>query len=65
LRRAFPDRRRRHLIEISSFADKDKVLKATEIYLRGPHSAGEQIIQVFTDSRCEELVEFALTARDF
>ncbi|QRK92250.1 hypothetical protein [Saccharopolyspora erythraea] len=65
LRRAFPDCRRRYLIEIGSAVDKDKMFKGAEIYLRGPRSSGDQIIHVFTDSRCTELVEFAWTARDF
>lgn len=55
----------RYVVDISSFADRDKVLKGAEIYLRRANSPHETIIAVFTDATCRNLVELTLTRDDF
>lgn len=55
----------RYVVDISSFADRDKVLKGAEIYLRRTNSPHETIIAVFTDATCQNLVELSLTRDDF
>lgn len=55
----------RYVIDINSFADRDKILKGAEIYLRKADSDDETIIAVFADAACSRLVEMCLTANDF
>jgi hypothetical protein len=55
----------RYVIDISSFADRDKILKGAEIYLRRADRDDETIIAVFADAACSRVVEMCLTAEDF
>lgn len=55
----------RYVIDISSFADRDKILKGAEIYLRRAGRDDETIIAVFTDPECARIVEMRLTVDDF
>lgn len=63
--RAFTACGHRYVVDINSFADRDKILKGAEIYLRRAGRDDETIIAVFTDPACAELVEMCLTADDF
>jgi hypothetical protein len=55
----------RYVVDINSFADRDKILKGAEIYLRRANSPQETIIAVFVDAACRNLVELSLTRDDF
>lgn len=55
----------RYVIDINSFADRDKILKGAEIYLRRAGRDDETIIAVFADAACSRLVELCITADDF
>lgn len=55
----------RYVVDISSFADRDKILKGAEIYLRRSGREDETIIAVFADAACSRLVEMSLTVDDF
>jgi hypothetical protein len=55
----------RYVVDINSFADRDKILKGAEIYLRRANSPHETIIAVFVDAACQNLVELAMTRDDF
>lgn len=55
----------RYVVDINSFADRDKILKGAEIYLRKAGRDDETIIAVFTDATCSRFVEMCLTVEDF
>ncbi|MDI5966941.1 hypothetical protein [Streptantibioticus silvisoli] len=63
--RQYADCARAYVIDINSFADKDKVTKGAEIYLRNHAAPTDEIILVFADPSCTNVVEMALSARDF
>jgi hypothetical protein len=55
----------RYVVDVNSFADRDKILKGAEIYLRRTNSPHETIIAVFVDAACRNMVELSLTRDDF
>ncbi|MFF8608376.1 hypothetical protein ACF06X_20815 [Streptomyces sp. NPDC015346] len=63
--RAFPDCDRRHVVDINSLADRDKVTKGAEIYLRTEARPGEEIVLVFADAACADPIALPYTAYDF
>lgn len=63
--RAFTFCEHRYVLDINSFADRDKILKGAEIYLRKANAADETIIAIFVDAACSGLVEMSLTRDDF
>jgi hypothetical protein len=63
--RRFTFAEHRYVVDISSFADRDKVLKGAEIYLRRANDPHETIVAVFTDATCRNPVELSLTRDDF
>ncbi|WP_369146553.1 hypothetical protein [Streptomyces sp. R44] len=65
LRAAFPDCARRHVVDINSLADRDKVTKGAEIYLRTQADADEEIVLVFADAACADPIALPYTAYDF
>ncbi|MGW6391503.1 hypothetical protein ACWFR1_13600 [Streptomyces sp. NPDC055103] len=65
LRAAFPDCARRHVVDINSLADRDKVTKGAEIYLRTQAGPDEEIVLVFADAACADPIALPYTALDF
>ncbi|MCX4983508.1 hypothetical protein [Streptomyces sp. NBC_00572] len=65
LRRAFPDCAHRHVVDINSLADRDKVTKGAEIYLRTHGTPEEEIVLVFADPSCADPLALTYTAYDF
>ncbi|MFF5918659.1 hypothetical protein ACFY8C_09955 [Streptomyces flavochromogenes] len=65
LRRAFPDCAHRHVVDINSLADRDKVTKGAEIYLRTHGTPEEEIVLVFADPSCVDPLALTYTAYDF
>ena len=65
LRAAFPDCARRHVVDINSLADRDKVTKGAEIYLRTQAGPDEEIVLVFADAACADPIALPYTADDF
>ncbi|WP_405857640.1 hypothetical protein OG361_27265 [Streptomyces sp. NBC_00090] len=65
LRAAFPDCAHRHVVDISSLADRDKVTKGAEIYLRTQAGPDEEIVLVFADAACADPIALPYTAHDF
>ncbi|MFF8597590.1 hypothetical protein ACF065_01490 [Streptomyces sp. NPDC015232] len=63
--RAFPDCARRHVLDINSLADRDKVTKGAEIYLRTQGTPEEEIVLVFADAECADPIALPYTAQDF
>lgn len=63
--REFPSATHRYVVDLNSFADRDKILKGAEIYLRRAGSADETIVVVFVDPACSRLVELSLTQDDY
>jgi len=63
--RAFPDCSRRHVVDINSLADRDKVTKGAEIYLRTQGTPEEEIVLVFADAACADPIALPYTADDF
>ncbi|KQX47353.1 MULTISPECIES: hypothetical protein [unclassified Streptomyces] len=63
--RAFPDCALRYVVDINSLADRDKVTKGAEIYLRTQGSPEEEIVLVFADATCAEPLALTYTAYDF
>ncbi|MEU7071545.1 hypothetical protein AB0B30_17330 [Streptomyces narbonensis] len=65
LRAAFPDCAHRHVIDVNSLADRDKVTKGAEIYLRTQADPDEEIVLVFADAACADPIALPYTAYDF
>ncbi|WP_318207870.1 MULTISPECIES: hypothetical protein [unclassified Streptomyces] len=65
LRRTFPDCAHRHVVDINSLADRDKVTKGAEIYLRTQGTPEEEIVLVFADPSCADPLALTYTAYDF
>ncbi|MFF1508907.1 hypothetical protein [Streptomyces sp. NPDC058326] len=63
--RAFPDCAHRHVVDINSLADRDKVTKGAEIYLRTLGTPEEEIVLVFADAACADPLALTYTAYDF
>ncbi|MBY8889243.1 hypothetical protein K7472_31025 [Streptomyces sp. PTM05] len=63
--RQYSDCTRAYVIDINSFADKEKVTKGAEIYLRNHASPTDEIILVFADPSCTDVVEMAFSTCDF
>ncbi|MFH9724220.1 hypothetical protein ACH4M4_14825 [Streptomyces sp. NPDC017254] len=63
--RAFPDCGPRHVVDINSLADRDKVTKGAEIYLRTLGTPEEEIVLVFADAACADPLALTYTAYDF
>ncbi|MFJ9432157.1 hypothetical protein ACIRQY_21160 [Streptomyces sp. NPDC101490] len=63
--RAFPDCAHRHVVDINSLADRDKVTKGAEIYLRTLGTPEEEIVLVFTDPSCADPLALTYTPYDF
>ncbi|MFI1105188.1 hypothetical protein [Streptomyces melanogenes] len=63
--RQYTDCARAYVIDICSFSDKEKLTKGAEIYLRNHAARTDEIILVFTDPSCTNVVEMALSAHDF
>lgn len=63
--RAFPDCPRRHVVDVNSLADRDKVTKGAEIYLRTRGTSEEEVTLVFADAECADPIALTYTAYDF
>ncbi|MET9374451.1 hypothetical protein ACFYV5_08255 [Streptomyces sp. NPDC003035] len=63
--RAFPDCAHRHVVDINSLADRDKVTKGAEIYLRTQATPEEEIVLVFADAACADPIAMSYTPYDF
>ncbi|MFJ3904787.1 hypothetical protein [Streptomyces sp. NPDC090025] len=63
--RAFRDCPRRYVVDINSLADRDKVTKGAEIYLRTLGTPDEEIVLVFADAGCADPIALPYTAYDF